>query len=125
MNKKHQDNLQKRYKLKEKGKPKVKQKKLQRIKAKTVKISRYQQRGSQFQQNRLFRNSEDRFYKQIGGSEEGEEIVIAETQEAKTFWTNIWGQEVEHNKYATWLKENKKDMNVKNKQTQYRFSWRS
>ena len=57
MKKKHHDNLQKRYKLKEKGKPKVKEEMLQRIKAKTGKINRYQQRASQFQQNRFFRNS--------------------------------------------------------------------
>ena len=44
MKKKHRDNLQKRYKLKEKGKPKVKEKILQRIKAKTAKINRYHQR---------------------------------------------------------------------------------
>ena len=48
--KRDQDNLQKRHKLKEKGKPKVKEEILQRIKAKTAKINRYQQRVSQFQQ---------------------------------------------------------------------------
>ena len=63
MKKKHQDNLQKRYKLKEKGKQKVKEEILQRIKAKTAKINRYQQRVSQFQQNKFFRNNEGRFYK--------------------------------------------------------------
>ena len=76
MKKRHQDNLQKMYKLKKKGKPKEKKKILQRIKAKTAKINRYQQRVSQFQQNKFFRNNEGRFYKQIDGSEEGEEIVI-------------------------------------------------
>ena len=38
--KKHQDNLQKRYKLKEKGKPKLKEEILQKIKVKTAKINR-------------------------------------------------------------------------------------
>ena len=33
----------------------------------------------------------------MDGCEEGEEIVIPNAQEAKTFWTDIWGQEVEHN----------------------------
>ena len=103
MKKKHQDNSHKRCKLQEKGKTKVRQEILQRIKAKTAKINRYQQRVSQFQRNRFFRNNEGRFYKQIDGSEEGEEIVIPDAQEAKTFWTEIWDQEVEHNKDATWL----------------------
>ena len=63
MKKKHQDNLHKMYKVKEKGKPKEKEEILQRIKAKTAKINKYQQRVSQFQQNRYFRNNEGRFYK--------------------------------------------------------------
>ena len=116
MKKKHQDKLQKRCKLKEKGKLKVKEGTLQRIKAKTAKINNYQQRVSRFQLDRFFRNNEGRIYKQIDGSKEGEEIVIPGAQEAKTFWTDIWGQKVEHNKYATWLREIKKDINAKNKQ---------
>ena len=83
MKKKHQDNLQKRYRLKEKGKPKVKEEILQRIKAKTAKISRYQQTVSQFQQNRFFKNNEGRFYKQIDGSEEGEVIVLPNHKKQK------------------------------------------
>ena len=59
--KKHMDNLQKRYKLKEKGKPKVKEEIMRRINVKTAKINRYQQRVSQFQQNRFFRNNEGQF----------------------------------------------------------------
>ena len=58
MNKKYQGNLQKRYKLKEKRKPKLKEEILQRIDAKTAKINRQQQSVSQFQQNRFFRNNE-------------------------------------------------------------------
>ena len=99
--KKHQDNFQKRYKLKEKRKPKVEEEILQRIKVETAKINRCQQRVSQFQENRLVRNNEGRFSKQIYGSEKGEEILIPDAQEAKTFWTDIWDQEVEHDKNAT------------------------
>ena len=46
------------------------------VKAKTDKINRYQQRMRQFQHNRFFRNNEGRFYRQINGTEKGEEIVI-------------------------------------------------
>ena len=83
---------------------------------KTAKINRYQQWVSHFQQNRVFRNNDSQFYKQIGESEKGEETVIPDGQEAKTFWTDVWGQEVEHNKNSTWLREIKKDMNGKNKE---------
>ena len=55
--KKMKKNTRMRYKLKEKGKPKVKEEILQRIKAKTAKINRHQQRVSQFQQNGFFRNN--------------------------------------------------------------------
>ena len=34
----------------------------------------------------------------------------------KTFWTDIWAQEVEDNKDVPWIREIKKDMNRKNKQ---------
>ena len=43
-------------------------------------------------------------------------MVIPDAQEAKTFCSDIWGQEVEHDKYATLLREIKKEMNEKNKQ---------
>ena len=106
----------KRYKLKQNRKPKVKEEVLQRIKVKAAKINRYQQRVSHFQQNRFFRNNEGRFYKQIDGSEKGEETIIPDGQEEKTFWTDIWGQEVEHNKNSTCIREIKKDKNGKNKE---------
>ena len=84
MKKKHKDNLQKRYKLKEKGKRKVKEEILQRTKAKTAKINRYQQKVGQFQKSKFLRNNGGRFYKQIDGSEEGEEIVIPDAKEDAT-----------------------------------------
>ena len=62
---------------------------LQRITAKTPKINRYQERVSQFQQNMLFRDNEGQFYKEIDTSEEREDTVISDAQEAKTFWTDI------------------------------------
>ena len=77
---------------------------------------------SQFKQNRLFRNNEGWFYNQIDGSEEGEEIVKSDAQEGKIFWTDIWSQEVEHDKDATWLREIKKDMNGKNREAQAQIS---
>ena len=48
----------------------------------------------------------------MDGSEGREETpnVLPDAQEAKIFWTDIWGQE-EHNKDATWLKKIKTDMN--------------
>ena len=56
---------------------------LQNVKAKTAKINSYQQRVSQFQQGKFLKNNEGRFYKQIDGKEEGEELVIPDAQEKK------------------------------------------
>ena len=42
-------------------------------------------------------------------------MVVPNAQEAKTFWTDIWGQEVEHNNDATWLRKFKKNINGKNR----------
>ena len=64
---------------------------MQRSKAKSSKVNRYQQRVSQFQQNRFCTNNEGRFYKQIDGSAEEEKNVIPCAQEAKVFWKDIWG----------------------------------
>ena len=47
---------------------------------------------------------------------------MPDSQEAKTFWTNIWGQEAERNKDATQLRKIKKNMNGKNMQARTRFS---
>ena len=77
---------------------------------------------SQFQQNRFSGNNEGRFYKKIDGSEQGEDTLTHDAQEAKTFWIDIWGQQVEHNKDTTWLREIKKDTNGKNKQTRLQIS---
>ena len=77
---------------------------------------------SQFHQNRFFRNNEGQFYSQIDGSKEGEEIVIPDAQDAKTFWDIYLGQEVEDNKDENWLREIKKDMNEKNKQARVQIS---
>ena len=60
---------------------------------------------SQFKKNRIFINTVGQFYKQIDGIEEGEEIVIPDAQEAKKFWADLWGQEVEHNKDATCIRK--------------------
>ena len=91
MKKKHQNRLQKRCKLKEREKPKVKEEILQGFKANTGKVNRCQQTVSQFQQNSFFRNNEGQFHRLIDGCEEGEEIVIPDAQESKTFWTEIFG----------------------------------
>lgn len=59
---------------------------------------------------------------QVDGSEEREQVVSPDVQEEKTFYTDIWGRKMEHNKDATWLREIKKYMNGKNKQIRVHIS---
>ena len=59
--KRHQDFLQRKYKMKPKSLQTVREEIKQRIAAKKGKIKRYQERINQFQQNRLFGNNEGRF----------------------------------------------------------------
>ena len=63
--KRHQDTFERKYKIKHKRLHAAKEEIRQRTKAKTAKISRYQQQINQYQQNRMFRNNESRFYKNL------------------------------------------------------------
>ena len=102
--KKHEDLLQKRYNIKQRGLQTTKEIICQRIKAKAAKIKRYNQRMSQFQQNRLFNNNEGRFYQQLNNDQGWEESEAPDPEEAKTFWSDIWSKEGKHKKDAEWLK---------------------
>ena len=100
----HQDALQRKYGIKQKGLQIVKEEIRQRVKAKTAKISRYQQRINQYQQNRMFKNNESRFYQKLNNDDgQNNENAIPDADESKRFWSDIWGKEVKHNGKAEWL----------------------
>ena len=82
--KRHQDALQRKYGIKQKGLQIVKEDIRQRIKAKTAKISRYQQRINQYQQTRMFKNNESRFYQKLNNDEgQNNENAIHDADESK------------------------------------------
>ena len=101
--KKHQDFLQRKYKMKHKSLQTVREEIKQRIAAKTGKIKRYQQRINQFQQNRLFVNNEGKFYQNLNAEKEYQDSEAPEANDAINFWSDIWGKEAHHNKEAEWL----------------------
>ena len=107
--KKHRDRLQQKYRLKEKGENTVLEVISQRIKAKQGKINRYNNRISQYQQNRMFQNNEGNFYRKLNGA--GKQTENEPLDEAKKFWQNIWSVKKEHNKNAEWLSNVKSKMN--------------
>ena len=109
--KRHQDTLERKYKIKHKGLHVAKEEIRQRIKAKTAKISRYQQRINQYQQNRMFRNNESRFYKQLNNDTgRTNENAIPDADESRKFWSDIWSNKVEHNREAEWMNDFKMGM---------------
>ena len=109
--KRHQDALQRKYGIKQKGLQIVIEEIRQKIKAKTAKISRYQQRINQYQHNRMFKNNESRFYQKLNNDEgQNNENAIPDADESKRFWSDIWGKEVKHNVRAEWLNDFKQEM---------------
>ena len=109
--KRHQDTFERKYKIKQKGLHVAKGEIRQRIKAKTAKISRYQHRINQYQQNRMFRNNESRFYKQLNiDTDRTNENVIPDADESRKFWSDIWGNKVERNREAEWMNDFKMGM---------------
>ena len=110
--KKESDELQRKYKLKQKGLQIVKEELKQRINAKSGKIARYNQRIKQYQQNRQFKNNEAGFYKRLSNAGIQSESEVPERNQAKQFWTDLWSTDIVHNRKAKWLEDFKMKMNV-------------
>ena len=70
----------------------------QRITAKATKVKRYDNRIKQFQDNRNFQTSQERFFKNLEGKEEKKKPPNAEDE--TTFWKRIWSTKVEHKRDA-------------------------
>ena len=102
--KKHYERLKRKYNVKTKGLKVVREEIKQRIKAKVGKITRYQNRISQYQQNRMFNNNEGRFYQQLNNDVNNQTNEILDAQETRMYWESIWSESKEHNREAEWLK---------------------
>ena len=76
----------------------------QRLIAKKAKLMIYDKRIKQYEQNRLYRVDQKRFYQEING-ERTNEAMIPDSDESQKFWNDIWSNEIEHKKDAKWLQE--------------------
>ena len=76
----------------------------QRIKTKTTKIKKYEERNNQYIQNRLFQTNQKLLFEKIEGIERNNDIR-PNALESKAFWSNIWSKDVEYNNEASWIKE--------------------
>ena len=75
----------------------------QRITAIAAKVWRYQGRADSYRQNRLFKNNQRQFYRELDQEEERCDDYQSVAEESKQFWRNIWSQSADHKKDAQWL----------------------
>ena len=72
-------------------------------------MKRYNLRGKQFEQNRLFASNQKQFFRSLGG-EEGGVTEQPNAQEVTEFWSNLWGVPVTHNDEARWVSDVEREL---------------
>ena len=103
------EQLEKKYNIRGKGMTTMLEELKQRIVAKAAKIKRYDQRRTQYKQNILFKQRQKRFYQELNRTA-GNENVISDAGESKTFWSDIRSVGKEHNRSSEWnIKNDIKD----------------
>ena len=98
--KKHSDDLQRKYKIRPKRLSTVREEIKQRIAGKVVKIKIYSNRISQFNQNEIFQNMQERFYQQVNNGSKEQTSEAPDESKTKEFWSEVWGKETEHYKHS-------------------------
>ena len=76
----------------------------QKLQAKAQRFRRFTKRSNFFRQNKIFREDAKKFYRELGKNK----IEVNNpptTEEVETFWSNIWENEKEHNRNASWIKQ--------------------
>ena len=85
----------------------------QRITAIAAKVRRYQRRVESYRQNRLFGNSQRRFYMELDQEEGSCDDDQPVAEESKQSWGNIWSQSADDKKDAKWFQHLGSEVNVK------------
>lgn len=103
--------LQETYHIKEKTMMVVAEEMKQRIVAEAAKLQRYNKTNTEYQQNKQFRRDQKRLFAALQGKDESEP---PNKDESVKFWSDLWGQKVDHKKDAQWiLKVRKQTVKVK------------
>ena len=103
-------NLADKYRINRKGLETVIEELKQRLLAKAAKIKRYNERITQYRQNRMFAIDRKKVLNELNGETRGQNVVPG-AEESRKFWSEIWGIRKEHNKQAEWLNELKRQQN--------------
>ena len=83
------------------------------ITATEEKVRRCQGRVDSNRQNRLFKNYQRQFYRELDQEVERCDDDQPVVEEWKQFWGNIWSQSADHKKDAKWLQDLRSEVNVK------------
>ena len=115
------EKLNEKYKVNAKGIRVVIEELKQRVKAKSAKIRKYEDRNNTFQQNRLFQSNQKRLFEKLEGYEKQDDIT-PDSEESKIFWSNIWDQGTKHNEKAKWLEDVKEKYKRIDQQDEFSIS---
>ena len=85
----------------------------QRITAIAAKVRRYQGRVDSYRQNRLFKNNQRQFYRELDQEKERYDNDQPVAEQSEHLWGNIWSQSADHKKDANWLQDLQSEVNVK------------
>ena len=114
--------LEEKYKVRREGINTVIEELKQRILAKSAKQKRYEQRITQFRQNRILNVDQKKIYTEFNGSAL-RSTDVPNAEESRKFWGEIWSVEKKHSKTANWLKQLKEEMS--NEQCRKMPNWKA
>ena len=107
--------LERKYYVNNKGLNVVVKEIKQRIKAKTTRLQKYDERNNHFVQNRLFQSNQKLLFEKIEVKSRQNDVKPS-AEESRKFWSNIWSQNVEHDINAEWISKFKESVSERRKQ---------
>ena len=115
------EQLEMKYKVKNKGLNVVIEELKQRIVATSAKLKRYEARTEQYIQNRMFHTNQAKLFQRLEKEDRNSEVRPG-SEESVRFWSGIWDQPVTHNEEAQWLKKVEEQMRGGRKQEDIRIT---
>lgn len=83
----------------------------QKLAAKTGRLKRYKDCTKRKRENKSFYRNEKQFYRSLFANNTQQKDIKTPTENALTkYWSSIWDSPIEHNKKATWIEEQEKDV---------------
>jgi hypothetical protein len=75
----------------------------QKVQAKAQRIRRYENRETQYIQNKMFKEDTETFYRNLGMKNIEAREPPSMTQ-VEPYWQSLWGEKVQHNERAEWIR---------------------